>query len=128
MLVATSSLTAIGMLGFGITRNFWWAAGFYSLSYALRIASSPIQMAWINQNIETKVRATILSMDNQVNYMGRMIGGPMIGAIGSTFTLPLALITTGVLRIPIALLFTRMWMRYHHDQDKINETYPARFP
>lgn len=107
-LMTTSSITALCMVAFGMVDNFFLAAGIYVLSYTLRIASSPINKAWINQNVEAKVRATVLSMDNQVNYLGRMAGGPVIGAIGSAFSLPAALITAGLARIPIVALYARL--------------------
>lgn len=108
MLTITSCVTAFCMTAFGVLGNFWLAAAIYSLGYALRIASSPISTAWINQNVDSKVRATVLSMDNQVNYLGRMTGGPIVGAIGSAFSLPVALITTGLARIPITILYARI--------------------
>jgi DHA3 family tetracycline resistance protein-like MFS transporter len=111
MLTITSGITAFCMTVFGVIGNFWLAAGVYSLSYALRIASSPISTAWINQNVDSKVRATVLSMDNQVNYLGRMTGGPIVGAIGSAFSLPVALITTGLARIPITVLYARVLVK-----------------
>jgi DHA3 family tetracycline resistance protein-like MFS transporter len=108
MLMVTSGITAFCMIIFGVIGNFWLAAGAYCLGYALRIGSSPINTAWINHNVESRVRATVLSMDNQVNYLGRMTGGPIVGAIGSAFSLPTALITTGLARIPITLLYVRV--------------------
>ncbi len=105
MLIGISSITAFCMILFGMIGNFWLAAGVYCLSYALRIASSPINTAWMNQNVESKVKATVLSMNNQVNYLGRMTGGPIIGAIGTAFSLPIALVTTGLARIPITILY-----------------------
>jgi hypothetical protein len=37
------------MFSFGLVGEFWLAAVTYSLSYSLRIASSPLFKAWINQ-------------------------------------------------------------------------------
>jgi DHA3 family tetracycline resistance protein-like MFS transporter len=105
MLLTTSSITTFCMIVFGMIGNFWLAAGVYCLGYALRIASSPISTAWTNQNVESNVRATVLSMNNQVNYLGRMTGGPIIGAIGTAFSLPIALFTAGLARGPITILY-----------------------
>ena len=107
-LMFMSSASTIGMVVFGLAGNFWLAATVYCLSYSLRIANSPISTAWMNQNIESGVRATVLSLDNQINYVGRMTGGPFIGAIGSMISLPVALVTSGLARAPITLLFARL--------------------
>ena len=107
MLIVTSGISAACMIAFGMFQNFWLAAGVYCLSYSIRIASSPLNTAWINHNVKSQVRATLLSMDNQVNYLGRMTGGPFVGAIGSAFTLPVALIISGLIRVPVAVLYAK---------------------
>jgi hypothetical protein len=78
------------------------------LSYSLRIASSPVFKVWINQNVESSVRATVLSVDNQINYLGRIAGGPIIGAIGSAISLKAALVAAGLMRVPITVLLARL--------------------
>jgi DHA3 family tetracycline resistance protein-like MFS transporter len=88
--------------------DFWLAAVTYSLSYSLRIASSPLFKAWINRNVESSVRATVLSVDNQINYLGRIAGGPIIGAIGSATSLQAALVAAGLIRVPVTVLLARL--------------------
>lgn len=107
-LMFLTSATAICMAIFGLTGNFWLAVTAYCLSIALRTTSDPILRTWINQNIESNVRATVLSMDSQVNSLGQMIGGSTIGAIGTAISLQVALVTTGLARIPVAMLFARL--------------------
>ena len=43
----------------------------------------PLYLAWINQNIESRVRATVISMSSQTDAIGQIAGGPLLGAIGS---------------------------------------------
>ena len=95
------------MVVFGLVNEFWMAAMAYCLSYSLPIAGSPLFKAWINQNIESSVRATVLSVDNQVNYLGRITGGPIIGAIGSATSLRAALVAAGLIRVPVTVLFAQ---------------------
>jgi len=104
-------LTAICMIIFGITRNFWLSGMVYCLSITFRIISDPIFRTWINQNIESNVRATVMSMDSQATSLGQIIGGPIIGAIGTTISLSAALITTGLARVPVAILYARLMLR-----------------
>ena len=107
-LMFLTSATAICMVIFGFTGNFWLAVTVYCLSIALRMTSDPILRMWINQNIESNVRATVLSMDSQVNSLGQVIGGSTIGAIGTAISLQVALITSGLARVPVAILFARL--------------------
>jgi hypothetical protein len=37
-----------------------------------------------------------------------MIGGPTIGGIGTAISLPVALVTSGLARVPVAILFARL--------------------
>jgi DHA3 family tetracycline resistance protein-like MFS transporter len=106
-LMVTASLSTMCMIVFGLVGDFWLAAVTYSLSYALRIASSPLFKAWINRNVESRVRATVLSVDNQINYLGRIAGGPIIGAIGSATSLQAALVAAGLIRVPVTVLLAR---------------------
>jgi DHA3 family tetracycline resistance protein-like MFS transporter len=107
-LMVTASLSTMCMIVFGLVGDFWLAAAVYSLSYSLRIASSPLFKAWINQNVESSVRATVLSMDNQINYLGRIAGGPIIGVIGSATSLRAALVAAGLTRVPVTVLLARL--------------------
>jgi len=116
-----SSATAICMVVFGVTGNFWLAAFTYCLSLALRTTSMPLIKTWINQNVDSSVRATVLSMDEQVYSLGETIGGPTIGGIGSMVSLPAALITTGLARLPVAVIFLRLLVQGKQEADSILE-------
>jgi DHA3 family tetracycline resistance protein-like MFS transporter len=107
-LMFLTGATALSMVVFGLSHNFWLAAVAYWAQVTLRVVSDPIFLTWINQNVESSVRATVLSMDAQANSLGQITGGPLIGAIGSTISLPVALITTGLARIPVSVLFARL--------------------
>jgi hypothetical protein len=116
-LMFLTGATATCMVIYGLTTNFWLAAVVYCLSVSLRTTSDPLLRTWINQNAESKVRATVLSMDSQLNSLGQSIGGPVIGAIGSTFSLPAALVTTGLARVPVTFLFARLVFRGKNTQN-----------
>jgi DHA3 family tetracycline resistance protein-like MFS transporter len=103
-----SSTTAICMIVFGMTGSFWLAVITYCLSLTLRTTSMPLIITWINQNVDSNVRATVLSMEEQVFSLGQSIGGPMVGALGSIVSLPAALVTTGIARLPVAIIFLRL--------------------
>ena len=68
----------------------------------------PLITTWINQNVNSSVRATVLSMEEQVFSLGETVGGPVVGAIGSLVSLPAALVVTGLARLPVALIFLRL--------------------
>ncbi len=118
-LMLLTGATAVCMVVFGLVGSFWLAAAVYCLSVTFRTSSDPILRTWITINVESNVRATILSMDSQVNSLGQMIGGSAIGAIGSMISLPVALVTTGLARIPVMMLFARLVLQGKRDKIEI---------
>jgi MFS transporter, DHA3 family, tetracycline resistance protein len=100
--------TAQSMVVFGLTGNFLLAVIAYCLSHTFRTTSDPILRTWINMNAESSVRAMVISMESQFNSLGQMIGGPLIGGIGSKISLRIALVIAGFVRIPVTILFGRL--------------------
>jgi DHA3 family tetracycline resistance protein-like MFS transporter len=111
ILIALTLATALCMLTFGLTRNFWLAAATYCLSITLRTVADPVLRTWINQNVESAVRATVLSMDAQLFSLGEVVGAPAVGAIGTAASLPAALVAAGLARLPVALIFARIGLQ-----------------
>ena len=107
-LMLLTFLITICMVIFGLAGNFWLAVTVYCLVWTCYAIIDPIWIIWINQNVESKVRATVMSMDSQANALGMIIGGPIIGAIGSAISLPVALVTTGLAHLPVTILFARL--------------------
>ncbi len=106
----TSRPSRIARLMIGITAGiaaflvfFAWspwlvlALGFYLLITALRNLVGPLTNAWVNQRLDSDVRATVLSMTGQVDAVGQIAGGPLIGLIASLFSVPAAITISGLL-------------------------------
>jgi len=74
---------------------------------AVGSVTRPLYRAWLTSNIEPRVRATVLSMHSLCNSGGQIGGGPVIGAIGSLFSIPVALVTGGVFLVPNVFLYLR---------------------
>jgi DHA3 family tetracycline resistance protein-like MFS transporter len=101
---------AVGMLAF-------WSA--VTVSYAY----DPLRLAWLNQNIDSSVRATVLSMNSQVDAIGQIAGGPMLGAVGSAWSLRWALAGAAVALSPAFLLYVRAFGQgrpvAHHELEEV---------
>lgn len=94
LVFALADSFTIGMLAF-------WGAVTISFAY------DPLRLAWLNQNIDSRVRATVLSMNSQVDAMGQIAGGPVLGAVGSLASLRWALGGAAVALTPALLLYLR---------------------
>jgi DHA3 family tetracycline resistance protein-like MFS transporter len=80
-----------GLLAFALTGSFVIALiAFWGFS-ALRRTLVPLYTAWVNQHAESSVRATIISMSSQIDALGQILGGPLVGAIGLALGIPVSL-------------------------------------
>lgn len=77
----------------------------------LRGLNVPLQAAWINQGLDSKVRATVNSMNAQSDAIGQMFGGPGIGWIGRQYGVRIALGLGAAILFPAAALYARTLRR-----------------
>lgn len=92
MVVALSQVFALTLLGLWITRMFM-------------TMFKPLMEAWTNQHIYSSARATILSVQGQINSLGEVIGGPIIGFVGTISTIRIALVVAALMLTPLISIF-----------------------
>lgn len=91
-------------------------AFFYSLAAVLILAvtgavNEPIYKTWLNMRLESRSRATVLSLLSQADALGQTAGGPIVGYVGSRFSIKSSLLTVAALLFPVAALFGRLQRR-----------------
>jgi DHA3 family tetracycline resistance protein-like MFS transporter len=97
----------VGLLVFAWAKNFYIAVLATLAVDTLRGTTFPVTTTWLNQFIDSKVRATVLSMISQVDAVGQMAGGPVVGLIGNLRSIRAALTGSAILLAPTVLLFGR---------------------
>jgi DHA3 family tetracycline resistance protein-like MFS transporter len=107
LLQAIYGLIVVGLLVFAWTKNFYIAVLATLAVDTLRGTTFPVTTTWLNQFIDSKVRATVLSMISQVDAVGQMAGGPVVGLIGNLRSIPAALTGSALLLAPVVPLFSR---------------------
>jgi DHA3 family tetracycline resistance protein-like MFS transporter len=107
LLFVLHALTMLGILVFAQASALLPILLCVWLISATRDASSPLYMAWLNQNTESSVRATMFSMSSQVNAIGEIGGGPVIGYIGLVAGVRVAISLAGLLLTPALVIFFR---------------------
>ncbi|MEO8971406.1 MAG: MFS transporter [Ktedonobacteraceae bacterium] len=107
LLFIINALQIVSMIIFGLAGNFALALAAYWSVSILRQTNNPIYTAWLAQNIDAKVRATVISMSGQLDAIGQIAGGPIIGVIGTLVSIRAALVATAALLSPTLLLFVR---------------------
>ncbi len=105
-----------GLLAFALTGNFAIAVlalwGFSSLRQTL----GPLYTTWVNQHAESNVRATIISLSSQIDALGQILGGPIIGAIGLALGIPVSLTICAIVlatALPLLIKTIRIDRRQH---------------
>jgi DHA3 family tetracycline resistance protein-like MFS transporter len=98
-------LMVISMAGFALTGNFLAAVLALLMFDTARSVTFPLTEAWLNRHIPSQVRATVLSMTSQLDALGQMTGGPLIGLVGRLFSVRAAIVTAAGVLSPTVLLF-----------------------
>lgn len=106
LLFSFTACLIASILGFALAGNFWVALVALWCANVFRTAQEPIFRTWQIQRIDPSVRATVLSIDGQVNALGQIVGGPAVGTIGNV-SLRAALVVAGLALSPALLLFAR---------------------
>jgi DHA3 family tetracycline resistance protein-like MFS transporter len=96
----------VGLVVYGVTTSFPVAMlAFFAFTIA-RGLTEPVYSTWSNMHIDSRVRATVLSMQSQTDALGQIVGGPPLGALGER-RLPLAFLASAALLSPALWLLRR---------------------
>ena len=106
MLIVTG-LISVSLIGFALSPLFLLSLSLYLSITVLRDIAGPLQTAWINQKLDSKIRATIHSMFGQVDAIGQVVGGPIVAAIASVSSAVASLVTSGLLLTPAMFFVSR---------------------
>lgn len=107
LLVAQSILLVLGLVVFALSRSFLWAALAFVAVNVLRRLSRPLFLSCVNRGLDPAVRATVLSTVSQMDAIGQVSGGPLVGAMGNRWGLRIALLAVAALLTPVWGLFRR---------------------
>ena len=118
VLAGSAALIVLSLCAFGLTTAFWVALVLYWAIQVLRSVSAPLLDAWLNERIDDpQVRATMFSMSSQVDAVGQISGGPLVGFIGNALSIRAALVTSGLMLSPVLPLYAharRLLVKHPH--------------
>lgn len=106
LLVITLAIT-LAMVSFAVSPLLAMAALFMIAVDLLRTLSDPLRTAWINQKLDPETRATVHSLFGQVDAVGQITSGPLIGVIASAISVRLAVSLSGMLLSPASFFISR---------------------
>lgn len=105
VLIGTNIFYIIFMLIFALTKDFKIMLMGYLLTNMFRTINGPIFSAWLNNHIDEKARATVISTNSQVNALGQIIGGPIIGIIATNISVSIGIACTALLVSPVIIIY-----------------------
>ncbi len=100
-------LLSLSLFGFALGQSFWLVVIMYWVINITREIIGPVYTAWVNQRLDSNVRATVLSMSGQVDAIGQILGGPGVGVIGNLVSVRAALLVSGIILTPTLALYRR---------------------
>jgi len=107
MLATLAAGRVLTTLLFALAGSLWLALGMFWMRGLLGSVSEPISNAWIQRNIDSGNRATVISFREQVASLGEIGGGPPLGWIGSGFGVRTALIASALVYAPAVAVYVR---------------------
>ena len=105
LLLCINILYISSMLIFALTRNFSLMLIAYLATNTFRIINEPIFSAWLNGHIDDNSRATVLSINGQMNSLGQILGGPIVGIIATNISVSIGIVCTSLLVAPVLVLY-----------------------
>jgi MFS family permease len=94
------------VLVFALAPSFALTLLGYLGARAARTVIGPLSNIWLNTQLESNTRATVLSMNGQADAVGQIAGGPIVGWLGNS-SLRLALAVGAGLLSPALGLYAR---------------------
>jgi DHA3 family tetracycline resistance protein-like MFS transporter len=104
-LTAINVLLIVSVIAFGIVTELAMAFIVLLAIIPLRRMITPIQTAWVNQRLDSRVRATVISMSSQSDALGQIIGGPILGAIATLASTRVEMVAAGLTLSPVLVLY-----------------------
>jgi len=93
MLLAFTEASVVGM-----------AILLYLCIMAVRELIDPLHTAWVNQGLDSNIRAPMLSFSSQLDSIGQTTGGPMIGFLAQQVSLQAGMYASALFLFPVFIL------------------------
>ncbi|WP_057765127.1 MFS transporter [Cytobacillus praedii] len=104
-----SLLIICSLIGFSYSTSIIGLISFYVIIQLARQIMHPLEEIWLNTVIpESSVRATFFSVKGQVDAIGQISGGPIIGGIASLFSINTAIVISAILLSPVLYLLKKV--------------------
>lgn len=108
VLLLTNAVLVGTMIVFAWTGQFWLAVAMYWVTSALRNVNYPLISIITNERLQSKGRATTLSMFGELDAFGQIAGGPLVGLLALYTSAAGGITTSALLILPVLYFLWRM--------------------
>jgi DHA3 family tetracycline resistance protein-like MFS transporter len=106
-LLLFAAVEVAALLVFALAGSFAVAAVAYVCAQSFRRMNGPVFTGWVNRHLDPRYRATVLSMGGQVDALGQLIGGPLVGVVATAASLRAGMVASAALLLPSLPLLVR---------------------
>ena len=107
-IIITNTVLIGTMIVFAWTGHFWVAVAMYWVTSALRNVNYPLMSIVTNERMESKGRATTLSMFGQLDAFGQIAGGPLVGLLALYTSIAGGITSSALFILPVLYFLWRM--------------------
>lgn len=122
-LLTAGVVSALVLVGLGLTNTFWVALVLISAWALTFAASGPLRQAYVNGAIPSEQRATVLSFDALMGSTGGVVSQPALGRAADVWSFGTAYIISGVITA-FVIPFTALAKRENAPSDAIEVSQP----
>ncbi|MFP4974022.1 MFS transporter [Paenibacillus sp. CN-4] len=101
LLLGLAGIRVLALAGLAFAPGFGWALAAVLLIGTAQAVGEPYYNAWLNRNLQSANRATVLSMINQTDALGQSAGGPFVGWVAGRFSVRTGMLAAGLLLMPL---------------------------
>lgn len=106
VLVTSAVVIIVSLIGFGLIKNIYIVILLFWVIGIMRSITDPLLNAWLNGLVTNpNIRATIFSVRGQVDSIGQIVGGPIVGLFGRLFSIKIALLVSAIMLSPVIIVY-----------------------
>jgi len=102
------AVQVLAVAGVALLGNLWLALAAVWGRDAAGALAAPIRSAWLNRHLDSRSRATVISMNGQVDAIGQVVGGPPLGILANRTSTPTALLVSALVLAPAIAVYGRL--------------------
>jgi MFS family permease len=110
ILIASSALLTVAMVGTGVVRSFWITVPIFLVGALAFGVLEPVRQAYLHRSIPSSERATLVSMDELMGNLGSVGGQAGLGYLSQVRSVPVAFVVGGLTTFLALPLLARLRM------------------